>query len=253
MLFKSKNLMDYKLHSLDGEIGRVEDFYFDDRHWAIRYLVIDTGNSLPRKKVLISPYAFGSVNEKNREISINLRKSQIENSPSWDTDMPVSRQFEETYNAYYGWPDYWVGSYMWGQSVVRAPFHERTGNTNEGGRQWNSHLRSMDIVRTYAIHAKDGEIGNVHDFVIDDETWAIRYLILNTHYWLPGKKVLISPKWISKVSWESSEVFIDITKNAMKDSPEYSNSTLLNRDYEDKLHKHYNHLGYWIDEAALIK
>ena len=99
MLFKSKNLTDCKLHSLDGEIGQVKDFYFDDRHWVIRYLVADTGNLLPLKKVLISPYALGAVNEKNQVISITLSKKQIENSPSWDTDLPVSRQYEESYNS----------------------------------------------------------------------------------------------------------------------------------------------------------
>ena len=253
MLFKSKNLVDYRLHSLDGEIGKAKDFYFDDRHWVIRYLVADTGNILPRKLVLLSPYSLESVSEKSREISINLSKSQIENSPSWDTDIPVSRQFEETYNAYYGWPDYWTGSYMWGQSTIRAPYHQKTAKINQGGKKFNVHLRSMDIVSTYLIQAKDGEIGHVYDFVIDDQSWAIRYLILDTRNWLPGRKVLISPKWISKVSWDAGEVFVDISKNAIRESPEFSDSTLLNRDYEDKLHKHYNHLGYWIDEAALIK
>ena len=121
MLCKAKTVKGYKLDSLDGEIGSVKEFYFDDQHWAIRYLVADTGNWLTGRQVLISPYALGVVNQGKQSISINLTNKQIEKSPSLASDKPVSRQFEVSYYGYYGWPVYWDGPYMWGPypNIVR--------------------------------------------------------------------------------------------------------------------------------------
>lgn len=106
MLNNVKTLNGYKLHSLDGEIGKVKEFYYDDKHWAIRYLVADTGNWLKDRQVLISPYALVSVNKEEQSIAVNLTKKQIEESPSLNSDKPVSRQFEEEYYGHYGWPMY---------------------------------------------------------------------------------------------------------------------------------------------------
>jgi hypothetical protein len=250
MLYKSKTLTGCTLHSLDGEIGKAKEFYFDDQHWAVRYLVADTGNWLAGSQVLISPYALGPVDEKKRQIAIDLTKRQIENSPSVSSDEPVSRQFEESYYGYYGWPTYWTGSYMWGAFPYIVPRHEKARASNPGGKAWNAHLRSTSAVSGYNIQASDGEIGHVEDFVIDDETWAIRYMVVNTRNWWPGKKVLVSPLWIEGVSWDVSKVFVNLSRNAIKQSPEYSEESLLTRDYETKLHGHYNRKGYWIDESA---
>ncbi len=94
--------------------------------------------------------------------------------------------------------------------------------------------------------ATDGQIGHVEDFIIDDETWAIRYLIIDTQNWLPGKKVLLSPRWIESVSWDESKVFVSISRKAVEQSPEYTEESLLTREYETGLHKHYNRQGYWV-------
>ena len=114
MLNKAKTLKGYKLNSLDGEIGRVDEFYFDDRHWAIRYLVADTGNWLTGRQVLISPYVLNGMNKEEQHFSVGLTKKQIEDSPSLDSDKPVSRQFEQAYVGFYGMPIYWGGPNMWG-------------------------------------------------------------------------------------------------------------------------------------------
>lgn len=250
MLYKAKTLLGHTLHSLDGELGKVKDLYFDDRHWAIRYLVADTGVWLTGRQVLISPYALGSVNEKDHKIRIDLTKKQIEGSPAVSTDQPVSRQFERSYYTYYGWPAYWTGSYAWGAIPTLIPLSEKASAFNPGGKEWDAHLRSTSAVAGYNIHASDGEIGHVEDFVIDDQTWAIRYLVVNTRNWWPGKKVLISPQWIERVSWDVSKVFVNLTRDAIKQSPEYPESSLLTRDYETRLHGHYNREGYWIAESA---
>jgi len=225
MLNKAKTLKSYKLHSLDGEIGKVNEFYFDDLHWTIRYLIVDTGNWLTGRQVLISPHALIALNKEEQYITINLTKKQIEDSPSLDNDKPVSRQFEEAYYGYYEWPMYWDG-------------------------QYDPHLRSTFDVSSYNIQATDGEIGHVEDFIIDDETWTIRYLIINTRNWWPGKKVLVSPRWIERVSWDEKTVFVNLLRETIKQSPEYTEESLLTRDYESGLHQYYNRPGYWVDELV---
>ena len=250
MLTKTKTLQGYTLDSLDGEIGKVKEFYFDDQHWTIRYLVVDTGNWLPGRQVLISPYALLAVSKEEQHIGINLTKKQIEDSPSLNSDKPVSRQFEQAYYGYYGWPMYWGGPYMWGAYpyLVRDP--EQWRESTQGEKAWDPHLRSTYDVSGHHIQAADGEMGHVEDFIIDDETWAIRYLLIDTRNWWPGKKVLVSPHWIERVSWSESKVFVNLSRETIKQSPEYTEESLLTREYETGLHRHYNRQGYWVDEAA---
>jgi hypothetical protein len=247
MLKKVKTLKGYKLDGFDGEIGRVREFYFDDRHWAIRYLVADTGNWLPGRQVLISPHALVAVNEKEQNIEINLTRQQIEDSPSLNCDMPVSQQFEAAYYEYYEWPMYWDGPYMWGSNPFIERDREKCKKTTKGEKAWDPHLRSTHEVTGYHIQAADGEIGHVEDFIIEDETWAIRYLVIDTRNWWPGTKVLVSQKWIERVSWSESKVFVNLSRESIRLSPEYTEESLLTRDYETRLHRHYNRQGYWVD------
>ena len=253
MLYKVKTLKDYKLNSLNGEIGKVKEFYFDDHHWTVRYLVAETGNWLTGRQVLISPYALVAVNKEEQHIDIDLTKKQIEDSPSLDSDKPVSRQFEERYYGYYGWPSYWVGPYMWGYNPYIMRNRETRREATQDEKSWDSHLRSTYDMSGHNIQAEDGEIGHVDDFIIDDETWAIRYLIIDTRNWWPGKKVLISPQWIDRVSWSESKVFVNLTRAIIKQSPEYSEESQLTRGYETELHRHYNRQGYWVDEPIAKK
>ena len=138
MLNKAKTLKGYTLDSLDGEIGKVKEFYFDDQHWTIRYLVADTGNWLTGRQVLISPYALVAVNKEEQHIAIDLTKKQIEDSPSLDSDKPVSRQFEEAYYGYYGWPMYWGGPYMWGAYPYIVRDREKWRESTQGEKALGS-------------------------------------------------------------------------------------------------------------------
>jgi sporulation protein YlmC with PRC-barrel domain len=106
-------------------------------------------------------------------------------------------------------------------------------------------------VSGYHIQAEDGEIGHVEDFIIDDETWAIRYLVIDTKNWWSGKKVLISPQWIERVSWSESKVFVNLSHETIKQSPEYTEASLLTRDYEARLYQHYQRKSYWMDEPVV--
>ena len=251
MLYTTKTLKGCKLDSLDGEIGKVKEFYFDDQHWTIRYLVADTGNWLTGKQVLISPYALTGVIKDGQCITVNLTKKQIENSPSLESDKPVSLQFEQSYYMYYGWPLYWEGPNMLGTypNIVRDI--KKIKKSAKGEKTWNPHLRSTHKVSGYNIQTVDGEIGHIEDFIIDDETWVIRYLIIDTKNWWPGNKVLISPRWAERVSWDENKVFVNLTREKVKQSPGFTEDSLLSRNYESALHKHYDRPGYWADEPVI--
>lgn len=245
MIIHSRELKGFSLHSLDGEIGKVKSFYFDDRYWVVRNLVVDTGTWLNEQKVLIAPHSLSSVDYDNHFIQVNLTKEQIEGSPPLDTDKPVSQQFEEELYRYYGWPTYWGGEYMWEAYPNPDRDDSVKPGSNEGGKAWDPHLRSTEEVRSYSIQALDGELGHVDDFLLDDEAWAIRYLRVQTNEWLPGKKMLISPQWIARVSWDESKVFLNLTRAAIESAPEYKEEEPLTREYENRLYNHYGIESYW--------
>jgi hypothetical protein len=250
MLIKAKTLVGYRLDSLDGEIGKVKDFYYDDRYWTIRYLIAETGNWLSERQVLISPFALVGVNKEEKNFAIDLVKKQIETSPSLDSDKPVSRQFEQAYYGHYGYPTYWGGPFSWGPYHSPMGDREQWKETNQSKKGWELHLRSIGDATGHHIQALNGEIGHVEDFVIDDETWAIRYIIVDTHNWWPGKKVLVATQWIERVSWDERKVFVNLNRETVKESPEFTEKSLLTREYETRLHEHYDRKGYWVDELV---
>jgi hypothetical protein len=179
MFHKAKELMSYKLGAKDGEIGRVRDFYFEDTNWTIRYLVADTGTWLSGRLVLLSPFALSSVDAQGRHFNVKLTRAQIERSPSIDTHKPVSRQFEAEYARHYGWPMYWYGPALWGPTPypMYEPATPHTAYDPVATQQRDDpHLRSASEVEGYYLHASDGDLGHVHDFLIGDQDWAIRYI-----------------------------------------------------------------------------
>jgi uncharacterized protein YrrD len=251
MLSKVKILNGYSIQNTNNEtIGKVKDIYFDDRHWTVRYLVANTGKWLAGHKVLISPYALVAVNADHENIVADLTKKQIEDSPLLESDKPVSKQFESDYYGYYGWPTYWYGPYSWGYYPYLERDRAKWGQYKPEQKAWDHHLRSCQDVVGYHIEAEDGEIGHVEDFIVDAETWEIRYLVVNTSNWWAGKKVLISPLWIERVSWNERKVVIDLTRKVIKLSPEFTDKSLVDRDYETNLYGHYNRKNYWVDELV---
>ena len=251
MMHQAKSLKGYTLHCRDGELGKVDEFFFDDNHWGVRYLVADTGSWLKGRQVLISPYAVTSVHPEEKYMTIDLTQKQVEESPALDNDKPVSRQFEESYYNYYGWPAYWGGPFMWG--AYRNPGRDQAGwrPPDQNLKTWDPHLRSTADVTGHHIQATDGEIGHVADFILDEDFWAIRYMVVETKNWLPGKHVLISPRWIERVSWPEFKVFVNLSREAVRNAPEFSAHTPLTRDYEAGLHRHYDRYGYWFEELEI--
>jgi len=251
MLRSAKELEKYKIKAIDGEIGKLVDFYFDDHKWIIRYIIVDTGTWLAEKLVLISPESFKKLDKETSTLELNLNKQQIEDSPEVDKDRPVSRQQETELIGYYGWPMYWTG--IGGPTVgAFSPVNAAVTKTeqeilemNRKKKKGDPNLRSTREVISYGISAADGHIGHVEDFLVDDDAWNIRYLIVDTKNILPGKKVIISLDWIEKIVWSESDVHLKLTKDEIKNSPEYDPSIPLKRDYENKIHEYYGRKKYW--------
>jgi hypothetical protein len=240
MLRSLKELQGYTIRAVDGDIGRVHGFYFDDLKWIIRYLVVDTGTWLPGRLVLLSPTALGRADGKSFVLPISLSKSQVENSPPIEADQPVSRQKESELHRYYGWHPYWSGTAV-GLAVHAKQLEEE--NIEEG---WGDpHLRSSREVIGYHIQARDGEIGHVEDFIADDDAWMVRYMVIDTHNWLPGKKVLIVPAWAKEIDWVEKKVHIDLKRDTIKAGPEFDPSEPVNREYEIRFYDYYGRPIYW--------
>ena len=252
-LKNGKDLRGLKVQATDGEIGTVDQFFFDDESWAIRYFVVDTGS----RQVLISPIAVVQRDWEAKRLDLALTKKQVENSPDIDTQQPVSRQHEAAYLGYYGYPYYWGGPYMWGAefypaalgSVIPVAVPPEAIAEKAQKESADSHLRSNQAVTGYTIEATDGEIGHVDGFVVNDRAWAIRYIEVATRNWWPGKKVLVSPEWIERVSWTDSKVVTRLTREAIKAAPEYIESEPITREYENRLYFHYGVPPYWLQEA----
>src|ERR1017187_3513575 len=236
MLTNTKNLKGFAIHATDGDLGTVDQLYFDDESWAIRYLIVETGGWLGGRPVLISPISVTYTDWPAKRLDVALTRKQVENSPDINTHQPVSRQHEAEYLGYYGYSDYWSGPNMWGPAffpsgLATTASTEATANRIRRESQ-DSHLRSIEAVTGYHIEATDGEIGHVYGFVVDDEAWAIRFIEVATKNWWPGKKVLISPSWIKRVSWIDSKVYLDLSREAIKGGPPFVDAAPISREYE---------------------
>ena len=255
MLKNAKHMKGFVVRAADGDLGTVDQLYFDDETWAIRYFTVETGGWLGGRQVLISPFSVLTTEWHARQLVVSLTKKQVEESPNIDTHKPVSRQYEAEYLSYYGYPYYWSGPSLWGPSLYPEGLAFPTTAAAEvmadsiGREPTDSHLRSTGAVTGYHLEATDGEIGHVNGFVVDDETWAIRYLEIGTRNWWPGKKVLLSPAWIDRVSWMESSVYAGLSREAIENAPEYIESLPVTREYESRLYSHYGRPPYWLGQA----
>jgi hypothetical protein len=229
MLQSIKQFYGHKLGASDGDIGHLKDFYFNDQNWAVRYVVADTGNWLLGRQVLISPHAFGGLHQAGNVLTVNLARKQIEDSPSIDTHKPVSRQYEEEYHRYYGWPYYWEGDGLWGgmrgfpvlESPAATPPAGHPAPLDKNPSHAELHLRSAQGVNGYHIKATDGTTGHVCDFMMDDQSWAIRQLVVKIGHRFTGKEVVIPVSAVDRISYDESTVFVKLTKEAVENSPPF--------------------------------
>lgn len=264
MLRNTNELQGYAIEATDGAIGHVKDFYFDDRAWVIRYLIVDTGTWLSSRQVLVSPMAIGRPNWNAKSLPTTMTRDQVKNSPDIDTNKPVSRQHEIEQLNYYGYPYYWGGAGLWGgemgpnmimpgyegvrsaSSLVRTPAEIEQELVRARAHETDDpHLRSCEAVVGYHISATDGEIGHVQGLLVDEESWAIRYLVVDTSNWWLGHKVLIVPQWVQDISWADSKVSVNVSRQSIQDAPAYDPTQPFGRQYENDYFKHYGRANYW--------
>jgi hypothetical protein len=232
---------------------------------GVRYLIVETGDWLSSRKVLISPFSVHKPNWAEKILPVSISQQQVRNSPDTDTQKPVSRQFEEEFLGYYGYPSYWGGSGLWGEGYYpsligatdsgdkseRAEIDRAHANAEkEKHRNDDPHLRSCKAVIGYDVHATDGNIGHVKDMLVDEETWAIRYLVVDTSNWWMGHTVLIAPPWIKDVRWTTRTVSVHMTRELVKTAPTFVSTDELNRLDEISLHRHYGRDGYWTERST---
>lgn len=254
MLRNASAINGYAIAASDGHLGTVSDFLFDDTSWLVRWLVVDTGNWLSGRKVLLPAFALGHLNPERREFSVRLTRQQVKDSPNIDTERPVSRQMETGIYDYYGWSPYWgsglyMGGYGYGYGYgggAMTPLPTLGSSRPEEDivtaqrSDDDPHLRSTEAVTGYHIHAKDGEIGHVEDFLFEEADWSIHYLIVDTKNWWPGKKVLVSPRSVLDIDWTDNLINLNLDRQKVKDGPAYDASVTVDRAYEQHFHRYYD-------------
>jgi hypothetical protein len=233
MIRSLKDLEGFTIDAPDGPIGIVTDFYFDVEAWVIRYAVVDAGSWLGRD-VLLSPRSMGEPDWGREVLPVNVTKKQVMNSPSIDTGKAIPRRYEKNHLGYYGHPYYWCESELPGTAAAEEP-------------NADVHLRGCNAMTDYHVQANDGEIGHIQGFLVDDHSWVIRYIIVNSTNWWLGHHVLVSPKWVRDVSRSRSSVAVDLNRQAIKDAPAYDAVTGEGRDADVTIYNHYDRNGYWQD------
>ena len=247
----------FEVEASDGKIGNLSDVYVDDCDWCVRYLVIDIGDWISDRKVLISPEEIDDMDWHNEKLKLNVSKKKVEESPEAEAERPVSKKHLVALHNYYGWSAYWPGGMPAGPPPTGIPPPTpsevgEVGSENLGDEEEPMHLRSAEEIMGYHIHATDGRIGHLEDLLIEDEEnvpenrWMVRYFIVNTRDWLPGRDVIVSPDWIEDIDWLSSHIGVDVSKEDIKNSPEYNPEEELTRDYEVILYENLDKTGYWL-------
>lgn len=255
MLRSLIDLTGYMLRARDGDIGSVGDFLFDDERWVVRYLVADTGSFFNRRHVLISPIAFREADWPSHRFHIALTKAEVENSPDIDHDRPVSRQRERELHGYWGYSLYWGYPGLWGAAGYpgalalpaippAAPPPAQQEMLDRERENQDVHLRSASEVHGYDIAGTDDSVGQVEDFIVDDASWALRYVVVDTSKWWFGKKVLIAPEWVKRVSWDSKTMHLVMTRRQIENSPIWDPKQPINSAYETQLYDYYGRPAY---------
>jgi hypothetical protein len=228
-LQNTEKLYGHKLVALDGDIGHLRDFYFDDNIWVIRYAIADTGTWLTGRLVLLSPHAFGKLDQGEKTLHINLKKAQIQDSPPIESHKPVSRQDEAEYYRYYGWPAYWAGDAMWGigsYPVIVPPAEGEIEERRSYYHRDDKHLQSARDIAGYPIQATDGELGHVKGFLVDDRSWAIRELIIEAGHWYSGKEIRMATDKVTWISYNECKVHVSLTKADIQRTAEHELATV---------------------------
>jgi uncharacterized protein YrrD len=237
MIKSLKNHLGWTLRSSDDEVGTVEDFLFDFQNWVVRYLVVDSGSWLNRRRLIFSPKAVERLAD-SQDFLVHLTREVIEKSPRFDPQQPMTRQQEMEVSEHYGWPFDFPRVDQSAVPMVEM-YSEMREETGQGMRRGVSHLQSLDDVSGYTLEARDGTVGNIQDMLVDDENWRIQYLVVDTGGILGGRSVLLAAQWIEFVDAEGSTVRVDLSAETIQNSPKYEPDMLIDQEYEERLQDHY--------------
>src|SRR5262245_25028879 len=227
MLHLAHKIAGATVHGTDGDIGTVEDFYFEEDRWTVRYLLVDTGKWFSGKRVLISPMSVQN-GWGRAGVKVGLTKDQAWNSPEFQ-EGELSRTGETSVLAYYGYPDYWGAASIWGHydsptASVAGAVSDKTAASDppaSGVDPEARHLRSIKKSTGYHLQARNGEIGHVDDFLIGEESWRIRYLLVDTSNWIGGKSVLVGTDIVETVDRERGVLRVTDSREDIRLSPSY--------------------------------
>lgn len=246
MFINFKQLTSSHINAIDGELGKVKDVYFDDRHWTIRFLVVDVHPWLAlSQKVMLSPIALLNFNVKDAEVKVSMSKEMIENCPKVEDYATVSREFEKKYFDYFGYGYYWTGPSMWGDYTYPSALFNREllphSAIQETEMDKINQLRSAYEIQNYDVEEIDGSKGRVQDCIWNTHDWSLKYLVIDARNWLPdGKKVLISPRQIESMNWENKVVKCRLSIEQIDDCPEYDPDSLNDAAYAAKVARKLN-------------
>lgn len=238
MLRNADSLQGFHLHARDGNIGHIDDFLFDDERWKVRYVVVDTRQWLPGRKVLLIPEILGLPKDDAKAVPTELTREQVKGSPDIDADQPVSRQMEIDLFEYYGWSPYWGGGHGGFTTPVMADVDPEKQELSGASPPGDPYLRSVRAIDRYSIEAEDGKIGHTKDFLLEDADWSVRYLVVDTRKWLPGGDVVISTASVERIHWKGRSVAVRLSKEQVRSSPTYHPGQPIDEPHVVRPHQH---------------
>lgn len=240
MLISTHQMEQFDISAHDGFLGKMRDLYFDEGTWQVRYIVVENGSWFRKHRVLISPQSIMEIRPSEGLFDLNLTREQIRSSPAAaDPDKPISREQEIALHEYYGWTPYWRTTRALQLTEVQKEISPPTSAFLEPDK--SPLLRSAQTVRGYNVALKVGGIGQVDDFLVNDVSWLLPYLMIGTRKWLPGKKMIIPSSQIEGISWYEKRVFVDIDEEEIKQSPELPDTEIISPEYESSLRSYYWH------------
>ncbi|WP_054635235.1 PRC-barrel domain-containing protein [Thalassobacillus sp. C254] len=258
MLFPAKDLVRFSIEATDGDIGKVDDLFFEEDNWTVRYMVVNTNPWLPGGKVLISPISIESVDLSEGVVRVDLTKDQIKDAPDIDSSEAISRQKEEEYHQYYGFSYYWPFAGYWGHHAYARDLaslgsddlaNKVKEQDTEENEQEGPKLRSAKELTGdwtgYNIVAYEEAAGNVSNLLIEDKTWKVRYMVVSSSKMFSSKEVLLSTDWVNEVDWVNGDIHMNVNKEEIEQAPDYETGNPVERSFEEDLYSHFKKENYW--------
>lgn len=227
MLRSLSSLRGYTLAASDDDIGKIRDLLFEDRGLVVQYAVAVTGPWLFGRKVLVPWSALGAPDWHAKRFPVSMTRQEVKDLPGLETDPPVSQQQKRRAKALLA-SDPQV---MWAWVAMVESEDDRPA--------LEGHLRSAHEVTGYRVEAKDGPIGHVEDLIAEDGNWIVRYVVIDTRDWLPGRKVLVPATAVRGFEWGTRSASVGLTKQAIESSPEHDPAHPLGATYEVELREYW--------------